>query len=202
MLKSLESPRRKQINMGHGVRCCTNKTPKRVWTITKGIERRFKGWYPVQESSDLEPSSVLLVLAVRLLRIGVCLLLPQTQSRTAGGRRGAVVGPLCGAPTHGAAFGLPGDTDNGAASTAAAASAVKFMLIESEAAATSASFLPAQFSSVSLSLPCSFFFPSSDQVSQPPQRLTSAALFRAGTKKQESQTEIEPKEKGGHNRIL
>lgn len=142
------------------------------------------------------------MLALRLLRIGVRLQPLQIPSRTAGGRRGAVAGPLCTAPTHGAAFGLPGDSDNGAASTAAAASAVKFMLIESEAAATSASFLPAQFSPVSLSLPRSYFLPSSDQVSQPPQRLTSAALFRAGAKKQESQTEIEPKEKGGHNRIL
>lgn len=97
--------------------------------------------------------------ALRLQRIGVRFLLPQTQSRIAGGRRGAVAGPLCGAPTHSAAFGLPGDSDNGAASTAAAASAVKFMLIESEAAATSASFLPAQFSPVSLSLSPSLFFP-------------------------------------------
>lgn len=114
-----------------------------------------------------------------------------------GGRRGAVAGPLRGAPTQGAAFGLPGDSDNGAAATAAAASAVKFMLIESEAAATSASFLPALFSpSLSLFL---FFSLRSSQPTAPTAHAHSSVL---GTAKRESEAEIEPKGKGGHTRIL
>lgn len=59
-----------------------------------------------------------------------------------GGRREAVADPLSGAPTQGAAAGSLRESDDAAAVTA---SAVKFMLIESEAAATSASFQPAQF---------------------------------------------------------
>lgn len=74
------------------------------------------------------------------------ILLLQTVFSKVGGRGEAATGPLGGAPTRGAAAGLLRESDDAAAATAAAASAVKFMLIESEAAATSASFLPAQFS--------------------------------------------------------
>lgn len=83
---------------------------------------------------------------------------PQTPLSGVGGRRGAVAGPLGGAPAQGAAAGLLRESDDDAA--AATASAVKFMLIESEAAAPSASFQPRTAQS---------FF-SSDQVSlsQPP----------------------------------
>lgn len=89
---------------------------------------------------------------------------------------------------------MPGDSDNGAAATAAAASAVKFMLIESEAAATSASFLPVQFSP-SLFL----FFLRSSQPTAPTAHAHSSVLGRA---KRESEAEIKPKGKGGHTRIL
>lgn len=61
-------------------------------------------------------------------------------------REEAAPGVFSGAPIESAAVGLWRESDDGAAAAAAAAPfAVKFMLIESEAAATSTSFLPAQF---------------------------------------------------------
>lgn len=110
-----------------------------------------------------------------------------------GGRGEAVSGPLGGAPTQGAASGLLRESDDAAAATAAAASAVKFMLIESEAAATSASFLPAQFSLL-------LFLRSSQPTA--PTAHTHAQLSTRQGKNQESVAEIEPKGKGGHTRIL
>ena len=80
------------------------------------------------------------------------------------------------------------ESDDAAAATAAAASAVKFMLIESEAAATSASFLPAHFSLL--------LFLRSSQPTAPTAlththaRTHSSVLGRAN---QEPVAEIEPK---------
>lgn len=110
-----------------------------------------------------------------------------------GGRQEVAPGPLGRVLTQGAAFGWLRESDDDAAATAAAASAVKFMLIESEAAATSASFLPAQFSP-------SPFPPIKS--AKPPQRRTCTALFWAGQNQKKSVVETEPKGKGGHTQIL
>lgn len=88
-----------------------------------------------------------------------------------GSRLEAATGPLNKAPTQGAAAGLLRESGDDAAATA---SAVKFMLIESEAAATSASFLPAQFSRL--------FFLLSSQPIPPPQRHARTAPCWAGQK--------------------
>lgn len=92
-----------------------------------------------------------------------------------GSRLEAATGPLNRAPTQGAAAGLLRESGDDAAATA---SAVKFMLIESEAAATSASFLPAQFSRL--------FFLLSSQPIPPPRaaRAHSSVLGRAKIKSQ------------------
>lgn len=63
-----------------------------------------------------------------------------------GNRRETVAGPLDGVPTREAAAAAGSLRRSDGDAAAAAAFAVKFMLIESEAAATSTSFLPAQFS--------------------------------------------------------
>lgn len=71
----------------------------------------------------------------------------QRMLRKVGNRWEAVTRPFEGAPAReAAAAGSLRQSDGVAAAAAAAACAVKFMLIESEAAATSTSFLPAQFS--------------------------------------------------------
>lgn len=79
----------------------------------------------------------------------------QTQLSRVGGRQESAAGPLARAPTQGTAARLLRESDDAAAATA---SAVKFMLIESEAAAMSASFQPAQFS----------FFPPIKSTTPPP----------------------------------
>lgn len=89
-----------------------------------------------------------------------------------GSRLEAATGPLNRAPTQGAAAGLLRESGDDAAATA---SAVKFMLIESEAAATSASFLPAQFSRL-------FFLLSSQPIPPPPERHARTAPCWAGQK--------------------
>lgn len=110
-----------------------------------------------------------------------------------GSRLEAATGPLNRAPTQGAAAGLLRESGDDAAATA---SAVKFMLIESEAAATSASFLPAQFSRL--------FFLLSSQPIPPPPSGTRTQLRAGQGKNQESGAEImlEGRERWTHSNPL
>lgn len=115
----------------------------------------------------------------------------QTPLSGVAGRREAVAGPFGGAPTQGAAAGLLRESDNAAAATA---SAVKFMLIESEAAATSASFQPRTV--------LRFFLRSSQQPPPPTKGTRTRLRYGQGKKNNFKKSrvggEIEPKRKGGH----
>lgn len=110
-----------------------------------------------------------------------------------GGRQEVATGPLGRVLTQGAAFGWLRESDDVAAATAAAASAVKFMLIESEAAATSASFLPAQFSPSP--------FPPIKSAKRP-NGAHAQLCSGQGKTKRKSVAEMEPKGEGGHTQIL